>query len=223
MGATFLDTFTGTNGAAWSGSWTTTANGGTIDIQSNAGRALTAATSFTSGPMAYLSSATANTDFDIYIEFQMMGTTTQQYLWFGGSSDGSGNLTGGTNNGYELIFFPDTSGWAGYMNNAGTHTAFIATQSYTYPAAGTWLASRFKKQGTNFYAWAPVVRGSAFAAPVTATDSTFTAAMKPHLFTGNGGAGATTVLIDNFTVLDPKGPIGRPTPARAARTRAAFF
>lgn len=209
------ETWTGSNGAAWSAQWTLNKDagfnppgGGAFSIQSNAGRVVTGATVY-SFPRAYLSGMSSVTDCDLTFDFTL-AAIAEEYILVGLSCD---NLQFGGNvwypqNGYCVRMMPGENSWSlevysGNTERFGQGTSFAATGAFTFAASTTYKV-RMKRTGgqIQFKIWA-----ASGSEPSTWngdwTDPTPLSAGKVLLSPCNGGDGvARTFTFDNLTVTD---------------------
>jgi hypothetical protein len=190
----YSHTWTGTNGAAWSGDWTTsTSSGGTVDIQSNAGRMLCGSIGGYGDWCRALLADQGDADFDLTVDlipqvqdehYPVLSFRTDR-TWSAGSSGPCW-----ATNGYGIEIQIDSDG-TGYWNidrvDAGTRTD-IATSSYA-ANSGDSIHLNVRCDGTSveFRIWK-----NAESKPGTAThsftDSTHNTRTGHGLAT-NGGAG----------------------------------
>ncbi len=195
------ESWTGTNGAAWTSTWWSTGGTGTIDIQSNAGRVLVGSTTaFAVGPYAFLTGAPAVSDYsltvDVYID-----TLTSKYISISMGTT-AGQLSSGTqaSNGYTIELAPGAGNYTVNRHVSATRTT-LSTQSHTYTAA-SWVRVNLTKAGSVISA--TVWDGQGTAKPGTAdysaTDgSPFNTATKPQVCVGNGSTtAAMTATFDNL-------------------------
>lgn len=198
LGTDFLDeSFTGTNGAAWSSSnWVTTAvtSPATVTIQSNSGQLVT-------GTAAYASDAnvrTVITKQDVSAAVTMTPTTGEQYGVIAIRCDGtwSGSVPGTA----YVIEVDFANGLYKFEKIVGGTATVFATPGGL--GASTAVKARIQALGSTITArvWAAgATEPTTWDA--TVTDTSITAAGSVALTAQNGSAGgAKTITFDNFAM-----------------------
>lgn len=183
------ETWTGANGAAWPGVWTTTPNGGTVDIQSNAGRILTAAAGYSTATAKQTGLATG----DLLVQLTL-SSTAEQYHFIYFRDDLAGNY-------YRAVVTPTD---VGIQKSVSGSTSYITSSGPVTLASGTpyWVRVDWVGSALKVRLWTV---GSAEPASWTntATDTTYTAAGSLGLGVSSGSAAtAITSTWDNLTVQD---------------------
>lgn len=191
-----VDAFTGSNGSALSSLWAVTLNSGTAVINSNSALITTPAGTYAVGPNAHVTGITAGKDFDMVVDIAPQSMATDEYFFFGWSTDGtvSGN---GIENGYYLSLDP-AGVWS--ISKGVSNVMTDLTPGAAWPGTGA-LRVRFAKVGANLSVWLWNPTGVQPVAPTaTATDSTYVAStgLPAWGLSGGSGSAAVHVTLDNF-------------------------
>jgi len=195
-GVSFSELFTGTNGAAWDSDWTLVTNGGTIDIQSNRGRMVTAATAFFETNAELTGHPVAN--FDMYVDLLIDANTfTFPVIFYRVNSVGAGS-----DDYYRVAYAvqSDTFYVEKYIGFSLSSTPGSVTKT-TVP--GDTLRIRIQANGNNH-------KGKAWVLPASEpgtwdwefTDSFNATETRISLGHQTGSALANRCDWDNFTILD---------------------
>lgn len=202
------DDFTGTDGAVWNASnWAVGANstagaGSGATLLSNSGRLQT------SDVGAYAASgrisrraviATDPADVNILHRIQFDGTESYFNIT---ARDTSGALANGSGNCY-LFLVQSTGGWSIHVGTAGSFGASLGSGDQTFAiTAGTWYWIRFRVVGSSISGkmWADGTTEPG-TAPVSVTDTTYTAAGKVGFTLRPGNAASNSrVFLDDVSI-----------------------
>jgi hypothetical protein len=201
------ETWTGSNGAAWPGQWTTQLGTAAVaDIQTNEGRLLTSTAAYSAGANALLSGMTAIADSEAYAEILFQNPLTEQYGKVAVRVSGlpAAATTDYPPNGYFAEIYPNASGSWNVQRVVGSTKTSLATAAYT-TTAGTAVAVRLRVVGSvvSFRIW-NVGSSEPGTWTYTGTDGTpYSTAGKVFMSAQNGGStGAKAVIFDNLSVDD---------------------
>lgn len=220
MATLATDTWTGTNGAAWS-QWTRIGTTGTYTIQANQGQMVTSATAF-QPTASVLSGMTAAVDQELLVDVGF-ASVAESYIMVAARTDGT-MLAGDvlpTNGFYVLMRTALNDVEIGKMTG-GTKT-ILATVAKTYSTT-TRINVRLRVVGSVFSArlWnVGVTEPSTWDYTATVTTPYLTAG-RPMV--GGNTNGTRTVTFDNLTVTDGVASglaLDASTPAAVATTTAA--
>lgn len=192
--ATIRETWTGVNGAAWPAAWT--GANGTRDIQSNAGRHITAATASAvttdaqSGPAAG----------ELVVRFQWSAINVERYEYFACRAADFNNNT------HVRVTDTGVAQTISIRKRVASASTLLSTDAAVTVAANTWYWVRFRWAGSDYKArfW-PDGDPEPVTWNVTATDTAHTSG-SVMLATQNGAdALARTTLFDDLQVWEGAG------------------
>jgi hypothetical protein len=195
----FLDDFTGSNGAAWSGNWTSfvSSTGASATIQSNKGRLNGGSSSGPSNKRAQRYSGSNLTDVEI--SGKLVLTTTNNSgveVWVRAD-----NVTPDNGNGYFLTF------------RLGSAVTLSKGSGFTYPTIATvtgFNIAQNTEYGFRLYAVGTTIKAKVWATSgaepgsyqVSTTDSTHTGSGLTILIANNGGAAGMIADFDDVKLTD---------------------
>lgn len=181
--------WTAADGSAWPGVWTTSPNGGTVDIQADSGRILTAAAGYSTATAKQPGLATG----DLLVQLTL-ASITEQYHFIYFRDDGAGNFYRAVVTPTDVGIQKGVSGATSYLTTSGPVTLAAATP---YWVRVDWVGAKLSVK-----LW-PVGSSEPVAWTNTITDSTYSAAGSLGLGVSSGStASAITSTWDNLTVQD---------------------
>ena len=209
--STVTDSFTGTNGSAWAAPWVRTLSGGTIDIQSNAGRILTAAATYTSS----YASRPGVVNGEVLFDVTFPNVAAEQYFYAHVRSDSGTTMS----NSYALVLMPSFGQTAFVETVGGDDSVYpkLATGNFTYTAATPYRV-RLRWEGASLKARVWLASGSEPTAWTIAAADVGLSAAGSFMFQMVSGAAATarSVTIDNWSLTDLGGTAGAITGSATA-------
>ena len=199
----FSDTFTGADGSPWASAWATTATGGSVTINADAGR-LNVDNTGGAFARAQLSGPAATADVDLVFSYRWNSGNRRAY--FSAFTRGSGGWTNPYRpvNGYGLEFSSDSSTVTIKRDVNGAVTNLASTSgAQQVGSAKQWVRLRVKGTTIQYRTW---VDGTTEPTTwrATVTDSTVTAPGQTYLSLVRSGSSTEVKYVDIDDLAAPR-------------------
>lgn len=222
---TFVEEFTGSNGAAWPGAWTTSGSSSTQTIQGNTGQLAWSDTANATS-RAILSGPDAVADCEVLLSFKWNATSALAYLSFYLRGSGGWQNAYRPNTCFGVQLASNSTLVTGYKNVSGTPTS-LGNVSGVHAVTTTkqWLRMRVQGNVLSLKVWTDGdAEPGAWEAEWTDGDVSAAGALHMSLVRAGSNSGAKNVEIDDVQVTRfiPTVP-GSALPPRLAESTGTVY
>jgi chitodextrinase len=197
----FSDLFSGADGSAWNGSWTTTTGSGTANVQSNRG-ALTFSDTAGAYARAQLTGLADRADSDTTFSYQWSATSGSGY--FNAYTRGSGGWSNSyrPRNGYGIELFSNSgTGYVRKVVNGAVSNLQTISGFNTTTTTKQWIRIRVVGSTIQVKHWNDgQAEPTAWDSTDTDTDVTTTGQLHLSYVRGGSNTGAKTLYLDDLTI-----------------------